>query len=225
MRTSIDIITQLINHDLAIEAITLLQFPTTPLLQERLPINGNAERSVAHALNLRSMYNIPFWDGLMNAQFQDSAFTPALLKEALHHNKVLSQVTVKRADLYRLKEFSGLVSENYGINSRVYYKNGQTRHIVLLDFHLPKQPENIVCAESVLKLLGLKGYLLETNKSYHFIGDSTISEHDLKIVLYRALLFSPIIDKNWIAHQLLEGSCTLRITAKDGSLPQVISEI
>lgn len=225
MRTSIDIITQIVSHELAIEAITLLQFPTTPLLQERLPMNCNAEKSIAHAMDLRSMYNIPFWDGLMNAQFQPSAFTPALLKEALHHNQVLSQVAVKRADLHRLKEFSALVSENYGINSRVYCKNGQTRHIVLLDFHLPKQLENIACAESVLKLLGLKGYLLETNKSYHFIGDSTVSEQDLKNVLYRALLFSPIIDKNWIAHQLLEGSCTLRITAKDGSLPQVIGKI
>ena len=225
MRTSIDIITQIVIHDLAIEAITLLQFPTTPLLQERLSMNGNAEKSLAHALDLRSRYNIPFWEGLMNAQFQPPAFTPTLLKEALHHNQVLSQVTVKRSDLYRLKEFSALVSENYGINSQVYCKDDQTRHIVLLDFHLPKQPENIVCAESVLKILGLTGYLLETNKSYHFISDRTVSEQDLKNVLYRALLFSPIIDKNWIAHQLLEGSCTLRITAKDGSLPQVIREI
>jgi hypothetical protein len=49
--------------------------------------------------------------------------------------------------------------------------------------------------------------------------------HELIDFLARALMYSPIIDRAYIAHQLLEKRCSLRISGKENksSLPKVIA--
>ncbi|WP_460432036.1 primase 1D-like protein [Arachidicoccus ginsenosidivorans] len=49
-----------------------------------------------------------------------------------------------------------------------------------------------------------------------------VKEDELHEILYRSLFYSPIINKYWITHQLLEVSCSLRVTKKDKRFPEVI---
>ena len=80
---------------------------------------------------------------------------------------------------------------------------------------------------SSLKLLKQPGALLSSGKSYHFYGANLLTDEDLRIFLGRALLFAPITDKTWIAHQLIEGSCALRISSRKdyGGPPKIIAII
>ncbi|WP_449371704.1 primase 1D-like protein [Arachidicoccus ginsenosidivorans] len=54
------------------------------------------------------------------------------------------------------------------------------------------------------------------------MSDFLVKEDELHEILYRSLFYSPIINKYWITHQLLEVSCSLRVTKKDKRFPEVI---
>ena len=69
------------------------------------------------------------------------------------------------------------------------------------------------------------GFLLNSGKSYHFIGTSMVAESALYGLMGRLIMFNPIVDKSWVAHQLVEGYCALRVTEKDGGIPGVIREV
>jgi hypothetical protein len=59
-----------------------------------------------------------------------------------------------------------------------------------------------------------EGFLVETDKSYHFYGTKLLEEKELVEFLGRALLFAPIVDRAWISHQLIELCCALRISSR-----------
>ena len=59
----------------------------------------------------------------------------------------------------------------------------------------------------------------------HFIGTKLIADSELTTFLGKLLMYNPIIDKSWIAHQLIEKYCALRISYKNGVIPKVIKSI
>lgn len=103
--------------------------------------------------------------------------------------------------------------------------SGETKHLPLLDFHIPISEQNQHICEQLLRELKLSGYLLNSGKSYHFIGNTLLSEVQLIEKLYYALLLSPMIDRAWIAHQLIQKYCCLRVSKKYDRLPILISYI
>jgi hypothetical protein len=66
--------------------------------------------------------------------------------------------------------------------------------------------------ENILQLISPSdGWILNSGKSYHFIGGSLIDEKSMSRFLSTALLYVPFTDKNWIAHQIFEGASALRL--------------
>jgi hypothetical protein len=225
MITTKDIIKELINSNADIRSVTLVKFPVVRILQDRVSQDFSTRNAINEALNIRSLYSLPFWDSILSTQFSSDLYSPLILKEAAFHNKIISKIEVPRENLNIIDDYASSITDNFGINSCITKFNQELSHFVLLDFHIPNNSHTVPCVEQLIKLLNLTGYLLETNKSYHFIGDKLVSTVDLTKILYNALLYSPIIDKNWIAHQLIEGSCTLRITPKEGRSPFLIKKI
>lgn len=85
--------------------------------------------------------------------------------------------------------------------------------------------EHTEVVNDALAHLGLEhGYILDSGSSYHFIGIDIISYYDYMRLLYNAYLLSPITDGRWIAHQLIEESCNLRIGEKKGFTPTLIEK-
>jgi hypothetical protein len=98
-------------------------------------------------------------------------------------------------------------------------------HIPMLDFDLTSAPKNLGIIENILRVLKQRGMILNSGKSYHFIGYNLISENELLDLLAKFILVHPISDKAWTAHQIIERSASLRISKKYGSLPSYIKDV
>lgn len=217
-----EIIKELVGAMPAIKELCFIKFPSSVLLQDRIDEDEH-QAAINEALENREKYGLPFWDSLLLTQFKPEYFSPVIIKEASFHNPITDKTFVGARDLHAIETMIA-GGGNIGLNSLVKTADG-VRHLPLLDFHIPAKEKNMTCVQEVLALLGYDGYLLQTNRSYHFYGKALLTEQELISFLSKALLFSPVIDKNWIAHQLIERSATLRISAKDGGTPFLLSEI
>ncbi len=85
-------------------------------------------------------------------------------------------------------------------------------HLPMLDMGLPVTVESVDTCVDAITALGGTGLLLQSGRSYHFIGNQPISGRDLTRFLAQAQLLSPIVNTRWASHQLLDGQCALRIS-------------
>ncbi|MCX2483527.1 hypothetical protein [Pedobacter sp. MR2016-24] len=225
MRNSGQFITEWLLSEDGIVSINLVVFPDIQPLQNRFDLAGSDSEAVSKALEIRALYALPFWDCLLLTQFDPTLFAQRVIKEAMLHNTISSLIQLSRKEIVQLPLILEEETRNIGINSRVLMNDGREMHIPLLDFHIPSYPANDRSVIAVLKELNLRGHLFRTNRSYHFIGEVLMDQTELVAFLSKAILLSPIIDKNWIAHQLIEGSCTIRLTRKAGQYPLLISKV
>lgn len=205
--------------------------PVVPPIQERVRSDGHAGGIIDEALKIRQELGLPFWDAANLACFGRGEKAAVLLSQALFHNGSsvrrlrlpVAQVTVDA--------ISRLAAEEEGKSilvwsSRVETCSGKSMHVPMLDFHCPESPQNLDLVKAALRLLDIGvGYIIASGKSYHFYGRNLVNDEQRVQFLARALLLSPIVDRTWIAHQLIEGACGLRVSArsKAGSRPQVIA--
>jgi hypothetical protein len=221
-KDSIDAIKDIIANNNSIKEIQFVEFENYKLIQNRIEISEELEFTFKSALKLREEYNLPFWDGfnlnLFNREFDNFDF----FKDILFQNKVKKIINLSR---YAIENFENLKTDTYtAFISTVIFEDG-TKHLPLFDFHIPVSEKNLLISKNVIMHLGLKGYLLDSGKSYHFIGSTPLNELDYKNLLYKALLFTPIIDRAWVSHQLIQGFSCLRISKKYDRIPIIVSEI
>jgi hypothetical protein len=154
-------------------------------------------------------------------------------EEGVVHEKILSEALYHQANSHyeyinrnQLDEFLKTSRETpLAINSKLIMNDGTSKHIPLLDFKLSsnnKSHDNLV--KACICILGLKGYILNSGRSYHFIGSQLVCESELLDLLAKFALLSPISDKAWVSHQIIERSASLRITVKNGKEPYLIDE-
>ena len=144
------------------------------------------------------------------------------LEVELFHRKIIKEVYVKNDNelTYRVKQ---LDAEGFFLNSRVRLFDYVEAHIILVDFSISVSVEHTKVVKESLSYLGIThGYILDSGSSYHFIGSDIVSDSEYKRLLCHAYLLSPITDGRWIAHQLIEGSCNLRVGAKKGHVPTLV---
>ena len=99
------------------------------------------------------------------------------------------------------------------VSSDVKLLSRERAHIPMVDFRCPATGKNRELAIRACSLIDQAGgYLLESGHSYHFYGKSLLKPDEFLAFLGRILLLSPIVDRAWIAHQLIEGACGLRIS-------------
>lgn len=84
----------------------------------------------------------------------------------------------------------------------------------LLDFHCPETSENDTLVQQVCKELFQNAALVfSSGESYHALGLHSMDDPTFQKFLARSLLFAPIVDARYVAHQLIEGACALRLSA------------
>jgi len=215
-----------------IKAITLFRPPSSLPIQEDPAIDGSERALIERALAIRSDLALPFWDSLLLYVSTHSAKSQHLLKRAtLHNPQHLDALQIHRDDCTEsrlLKIIEALPSGRMlAISSRMQTKQNVSLHLPMLDFHCPISPENDALVKSVMTEIGLEGYIARSGRSYHFYGNTLVDEESLITILGKALLFSPIVDRAWIAHQLLERACGLRISpGKDyQNCPVIVSVV
>lgn len=225
---TIDIIRDVVKRNSNITGIYIHSFPNSLGLQRKLNFNSLEQNHYDSALWLRDKHNIPFWDALMLSFYNKSEFSERILENVLNSHANREKQFISREALLNGNLLDGLkdTEENYAFNSLVETSDGRRRHLLLLDFHIPEGRNNQVIAEKIIKLLQIRqGYLLRSGKSYHFIGKDLISTYGLISFISKCLFFTPVIDKSWIAHQLIDKSCSIRFTKKYGEFPSLIKSL
>jgi len=227
-----EVILAILSRNPEISSITLFEPISLPLVQDRLKFIGEGQRLIEIALDLKHRYHLPFWDGLLVSALNTESAPLEVIQAASQHNP--------SRNVMRL-EVNNLTSEGLrsltrketavamiALSSLVDLKDGSQRHIPMVDFHCPPSKSNLELATAVANELKVgPGFLLESGRSYHFYGLELMSRSALASFLGRVLLFSPIVDRAWIAHQLIESACALRISPRGetGEAPQVIARI
>lgn len=188
-------------------------------IQERVALNRWERAVVASALRMRATLKLPFHDALLLCM-DDKAPRPRLLRAVgEHHSYPLREHQLRPAEsvssalsalLRRRRPDSMLV-----LSSEVTLINGQRKHIPMLDFRFtPSRAQQRLIQFVLQELRAPPGYLLISGGSYHYYGGQLVSVDELRRWLAHSLLYSPLLDKIWIAHQLIEGRCGLRVSPK-----------
>jgi hypothetical protein len=215
-------------HD-EIDAVFVLSYRGAPLVQARAALQSGDEGIVQRALEFRETTHLPFWDSVMMCMFSSEAPAAASLDAALYHQSQRgAEIALKRGAV--LAGALGTLSRDtdpdhsLAISSEVRCADGCRRHLPLLDFHCPVSDRGGDLVLSVARrLLGSGFLLLKGHNSFHLWGLNPVSTDSLIDFLARALLFAPIVDRAYVAHQLLERRCALRISAAtDKPVPYVV---
>lgn len=222
--TTIQLLPYIINANPEIQEFTFQRFPSSVMLQDQLTEwKADEQHMFDFAIRMRDEYHLPFWDGIMMSTFGNPHASERVMMQALRHNQIKTLINIS---VNNLSELSSLPFDNLALCSEVTLHNGEFRHFPMLDFHIPISNNNVMIAEKVSKILELgQGWLIESGESYHYIGSKLYTWQELHDKLCQALMFTPILDKAWISHQLRERMCSLRITAKHGTLPTICDTI
>jgi hypothetical protein len=216
-----------------IDAFELFLPSPIPLAEGRAQFREDECALVNKALDLRSKFAMPFWDALLLSTFDSERVPENILKAARFHNTRVDlrlEVPSSPAMEASLVEICDQ-HENATVvlSSRLTMKgNPSIKHVPMLDFHVPYGEGSTAIATAVLMELGIAGgWLLHSGDSYHFYGKDLLENRELIEFLGRALLYCPIVDRAWIAHQIIEGSCGLRISSRAdmGGPPMVVKVI
>lgn len=202
--------------------IRLFQFATVdfaPSVNARIKGRLLDAELQSKALTLKREVGLPFWDGVLSlaagSDGSKSAFLIATYhqgvdkltewvdREMISHDWLLIQI--ERA-LSRSKLFA--------VCSRVVMEDGREMHLPLLDLNIPYSEDGTRIVLEALDIFGLEGALFCSGKSYHFFGSGLLDCTEIGRFLGRALLLSPVFDRVWIAHQLIENVCVLRISPR-----------
>jgi len=204
-----------------------------PPYAERAEISDMERALVANALMYRESTGLPFWDSVFLASGQSEIIPRGIIHAAMYHNgsdrgEAFFDVSSLRADSLRRYAADAARGEIVVVSSRVEMLDETIRHIPMIDFHIPASgiAERIVDA-IIATVWGKPGFILCSGRSYHFYGDGLVNEVEMNALLARFLMFSPVVDRAWVAHQLLERACALRISPKNGeeNVPTVVIRV
>lgn len=218
------------SSELQISEFEFATLKFAPMVEQRSDLGSIDRTVIATALELRETLRLPFWDGIMLAASQAEQVPKGALSAANFHQSLSGETRwIKCEDLSyefltRLSESAHNKGKLLAVTSLVRTKAGVMKHLPMLDFHTGYSAHATRLVMEVLRLLNSTGVLLRSGKSYHFYGDRLLDGEENRRFLGQALLFEPIIDRAWIAHQLIEGRCALRISPRKeyGGVPTVV---
>lgn len=208
-----------------VSEVSLIEYMEPKPAQSRSDATEWERNIIERALSTRAQLHLPFWDAVMLSCFSAHQEPSALLDSAMLHNTGRgNEKWLPRTDvlLGALSEIASAASEGkwVAITSEVRLEDGELGHIPLLDFHCPKSEANQVLAASVLRrVLPSGAVLLESGDSYHGYGFGVVSVDAFLDFLGRSLLFAPIVDRVYVAHQLIERRSALRLSAGGSAKP------
>ncbi|HIF9199174.1 TPA: hypothetical protein ACX6QC_000571 [Photobacterium damselae] len=178
---------------------------------------------VTSCLSYKKAYKVSFWEAVFKLVSDGTSISDRMLSHAIFHNNNQNYIELNVNDF--MSYIYNETDKNIALNSRVVLSNGSEKHIPMLDFKIPSSKNNLSTVQDVVNVLGLNGMILDSGKSFHFIGYDLINENELIDLLSRFILLHPVSDKSWAAHQIIERSASLRISKKYGELPVFITEI
>ena len=190
-------------------------------------IRGRSSQSlISAALGRRADTDVPFWQSLMMTIQKNECVPDDLLDAALFHQDLSNACDLSRKDLMHgeldIYAKRGPVTS---LDSCVQLTS-KSAHLPFLDFRVQPSGPNARLVIAICRRLLPSGFIvLNSGRSYHACGVELQNSVDRIEFLAKSLLFSPIVDDRYVAHQLMQSSSALRISSSihDGSEPEVTS--
>lgn len=198
---------------------------TEPKPKPKLPVE--VQELVPEAKKIRTDYRIPYWEAVMLlAEVRGVSLPPEMLAATGFHRSREHYISwsVDVSDSFSM-QMDGLMaqlsdSDVAALSSRVTSHTGTVGHIPMVDLRIRHSSTATATAVEVFRTLGVSGTLFQTENSYHFYGEEVLSQDEFITFLARTALFSPVVDQRWIAHQLIDRHCALRVSeSPTGSIP------
>ena len=200
-----------------IEGLVLQPYETPPEYEVRMGGGPKARTIAERARQLRRDLGIPFWDAvlLLGTEAGGEANRDALLRAASYHQSPSGdRVVLEREELFA-HGFASVPDDgrSWAVSSAVEVESGAELHLPMLDFRCSKSGAELQMVIEISKRLLAKPFvILETAHSYHLLGASLLDFEEFAAFFGRASLFGPLVDRAYIAHQLINGSAALRVT-------------
>ena len=216
-----DIFMAVLHANPMIKSFTLFTPQLAPLLLQRAELSSEELEIVQQAQSLKASTCLPFWDALMTTSMHVAAPTVGIFRAAMYHNAITDNVKILSTSTLALPQLRAIEAtltpdKILAVASKVKCADGTVRHIPQIDFHCSDTTTTRGIVMELLNVLGLRGNLLASGKSFHFYGVDLLAENEFANFMGRILLFSPIVDRAWIAHQLIEGQTALRLSSRPG---------
>lgn len=210
---------RLLHH---VSSIFVAPYQFAPDYEIRLKGSVRAEKILQRARNRRTKYGIPFWDAVILEGMTTGPIDESILDGALYHQSTgetlleVSRNDVLGIGIVATVEKAG-IPYPWAVLSRVRADDGTEYHFPMLDFRCPISEANLMSLQRVAeRLLDCPWVLIESECSYHLLGASLLSDRELAKFFGASILFGPLVDRNYVAHQLLNGSGALRIVSVAG---------
>jgi hypothetical protein len=199
-------------------------------------------RRGSHPIELLSHYATQVAAG---SEFEFGLYThrPGLVRDAREVIRIAGASA--RSWFFRELPSAEQTSREIALQSRVYSTDGTVRHIPMCDLTGIREVGEIRKVCNAMALFGSAHcYVFNSGKSYHVYGASLVASESF-VPLAAALLLvnqsrrRPLVDDRWIAHRLLAGYYSLRLTRVnkpyhrgpimidelDGSIEQIPNEV
>lgn len=204
-----------------------------PRIQRRVPLDCSSAEIIGAARDLRAREGLPFWHALfLTGEANTTGLPLELLQAAMfHQERDVSSITSIQMNATAAQLIAELADSTSGrdslaLLSQVDLPDGSRRFIPMLDFTSKStRPGSETTVRRCISAIGVRGRLASSARSYHFYGASLVSKEEQGQFWARALLFTPIVDERWIAHQMREGVGALRVSANEhGIVPRLLAE-
>lgn len=203
----------------AIQRLQFKAYSSLPTLDERVdesPAIGLMDR----VSELRKLTEdlIPYWELVFAVTWQ-SELSEQFIREALRHRPADEAIDIFETNVDSVadtltKKIETLPDDAaIAICSRCITVDGSIKHIPMMDFRCKPTESNLKKLKIALHQMGQKhGALIQSGRSFHFYGFDLLTEDGWRKYLAQSLLMAPIADSRYIAHRLIEGVGSLRIT-------------
>lgn len=227
-RDAISVICKIVLDHPEIDRVRLVVTPRAPRAQTRLSDHPEVTPLLERGAELRAIEGMPFWDTvLLAAERSEHGLPEPLASAASYHQTVLVYPHLDHPAQGDLERWMRTVADGakqdeiISFSSKVILRDGSEAHVPMLDFSARTENSgSLSSARTIVKELGVPGFLLDSGRSFHFYGSRLVSDTQLPGFLGAALLFAPLVDGRWVAHQLIGSACALRISlGRDGRPP------
>jgi hypothetical protein len=198
-----------------------------------------AEKLEKKAKRLRKSSRLHgYWQSILSVCWQDPAVRKQLyqaIEKACQHEKTTGGVTIfelERGQItdQRLATYIRNLApgESLFVSSQVKLANGRSIHLPMMDFACYDSIGDLKKVVFAISAMGLgRGVVLSSGNSFHYYGYSHLSMDQWIQFLGKCLLLVPITDARYIGHRMIDGGCTLRLSAgrQSGRGPEVAAMI
>ena len=205
-----------------VRALLVRAYKNPPPYEERVRGRSRTNDVLLRARNLRMSKGLPFWDAIVLEMIAEGSIDDRLLDGLLFHQEPIDDLLEVSRDEIEAEGILKAVERAHipypwAVLSEVVCVDGTRKHFPMMDFRCELSHSSLQSVKAIaIRLLSCPWTVIESERSYHLVGAELLTFRELAAFFGRSLLLGPIVDRHYIAHQLLNGTAALRIVAAPG---------